>query len=45
MILAGLESVQNYGMEMLKNKVVAMVRGKKKDEKPVFQVRICLLSG
>jgi len=40
-ILAGLESVHIYGMEMLKTKVLGMVRGKKKDEKPVFQVILC----
>ena len=41
MILAGLESVHTYGMGMLSNKIVAMVRGSKKDEGTVFQVRIC----
>jgi len=40
-ILAGLEGVHTYGMEMLKNKVIGMVRGKKKEEKPVFQVSLC----
>jgi hypothetical protein len=35
-IIAGLESVHTYGMEMLKNKVIAMVKGKIRDEKPVF---------
>ena len=41
MILAGLESVNTYGMEMLKTKVIGMVRGKKRDEKPVFYVSLC----
>jgi hypothetical protein len=44
-IIAGLESVHTYGIEMLKNKVIAMVKGKKRDEKPVFYVRICLEIG
>jgi hypothetical protein len=35
-IIAGLESVHNYGIEILNNKVIAMVKGKKRDEKPVF---------
>jgi hypothetical protein len=35
-ILAGLESAHKYGMEMLKTKVIGMVKGKKWDEKPVF---------
>ena len=36
-ILAGLESVHTYGMEMLKNKIISMVKeAKKKEEKLVF---------
>ena len=37
MILAGLESVHTYGIEMLKNKIISIAKeAKKKDEKPVF---------
>jgi len=39
-ILAGLESVHAYGMEMLKTNFLGMVRAKKRDEKPVFQVSL-----